>query len=57
MTGIQCKCKKGYVSAWDGKCGNCRTKQETREHNRTMAAMPDSPVDAHATYRLIRWGK
>lgn len=57
MTGIQCKCKKGYVSAWDGKCANCRTKQETREHNRTMAAMPDSPVDAHATYRLIRWGK
>lgn len=57
MTGIQCKCGKGYVSAWDGKCGNCRTKQEMREHNKAMQAMPESPIDAHATYRLIRWGK
>jgi hypothetical protein len=26
-----CKCKKGYVSAWDGKCGHCRTKREAKE--------------------------
>ena len=57
MTGIKCKCGKGYVSAWDGKCGNCRTKQEQLQHNRTMAAMPENPVDAHATYRFLRWGK
>lgn len=23
-----CKCRKGYVSAWDGKCGHCRTRRE-----------------------------
>lgn len=57
MTGIKCKCGKGHVSAWDGKCGNCRTKQEQREHNRTMAAMPESTGDAYATYRFLRWGK
>ncbi|HCJ5492471.1 TPA: hypothetical protein NUW79_003111 [Escherichia coli] len=57
MTGIQCKCKKGYVSGWDGKCGNCRTKQEQREHEKTMAAMPEYSPDAHATYRFLRWGK
>lgn len=26
--GRVCKCKKGYVSAWDGKCGHCRTKRD-----------------------------
>lgn len=26
-----CKCGKGYVSAWDGKCGHCRTKREAKE--------------------------
>ena len=53
----QCKCGKGYFSLWDGKCANCRTKQEQREHNKTMAAMPNYPVDPHATYRHMRWGK
>lgn len=53
----QCKCRKGYVSAWDGKCGNCRTKQEQHEHNKTMQAMPEYCEDAHATYRFFRWGK
>lgn len=57
MTGIKCKCGKGYASGWDGKCGNCRTKQEQREHERTMAAMPEYSPDAHATYRFLRWGK
>ena len=57
MTGIKCKCGKGYVSAWDGKCGNCRTKQEQLQHERTMAAMPEYSPDAHATYRFLRWGK
>lgn len=23
-----CSCGRGYVSHWDGKCGNCRTKRE-----------------------------
>lgn len=57
MTGIKCKCGKGYASGWDGKCGNCRTKQEQLQHERTMAAMPEYSPDAHATYRFLRWGK
>lgn len=28
MTSKVCKCGKGYVSAWDGKCGHCRTKKD-----------------------------
>lgn len=23
-----CKCKRGYVSVWDDKCGHCRTRKE-----------------------------
>lgn len=54
----QCKCRKGYVSLWDGKCANCRTKQEQLEHKRTMKALPSGLMpDAYATYRFIRWGK
>lgn len=37
----QCKCGKGYVSQWDNKCGNCRTKKEQREH---QAALKDLEV-------------
>lgn len=25
-----CGCGRGYVSLWDGKCGNCRTKKEIK---------------------------
>ncbi len=57
MASRQCKCGKGYVSLWDNKCANCRTKQEQLEHNRTMRALPSVMLDAHATYRFIRWGK
>lgn len=53
----QCKCRKGHVSAWDGKCANCRTKQEQREHDRTIQAIPDGCSDAYAAYRFYRWGK
>lgn len=54
--GSQCKCGKGYVSLWDGKCANCRTKQEQKEHDQTMRDMPTSSKDVYATYRVIRWG-
>lgn len=30
-SGQVCKCKRGYVSTWDGKCGHCRTKREAKE--------------------------
>jgi len=25
---ITCRCGKGKVSAWDGKCGHCRTDKD-----------------------------
>ena len=34
MTDKVCKCGKGYVSAYDGKCGHCRTKREVAEHKK-----------------------
>jgi len=57
MTNKVCKCGKGYVSHWDNKCGKCRTKQEQRDHQKTMAALPEFCTDVHATYRFLRWGK
>lgn len=35
----QCKCGKGHVSQWDGKCGHCRTKKEQRDHELTLTYM------------------
>lgn len=31
-TRVTCKCGKGKVSAWDGKCGHCRTRHEEAIH-------------------------
>jgi hypothetical protein len=33
-TRVTCRCGKGKVSAWDGKCGHCRTRKEQRAHER-----------------------
>lgn len=30
-----CPCGKGYVSAYDGKCGHCRTRKEQSKHVHT----------------------
>ena len=27
-----CRCRRGYASAYDGKCGYCRSKRERKEH-------------------------
>ena len=32
MSGNVCSCKRGYVSAYDGKCGHCRNKRERLAH-------------------------
>ncbi len=37
--GKQCKCGKGYISQWDGKCGHCRTKKEQRDHEYALQEM------------------
>lgn len=39
---ITCKCGRGKVSAWDGRCGHCRTKREREIHQRLLAGWPRS---------------
>ena len=31
-----CRCKRGYVSAYDGKCGHCRNRREQEAHSRLV---------------------
>lgn len=33
---VTCRCGKGKVSAWDGKCGHCRNKRERLAHQRML---------------------
>lgn len=42
-----CKCGKGYVSAYDGKCGHCRTKKERQAHQQRMNTPRWSVVNRH----------
>lgn len=53
MTGVACKCGRGYVSLWDGKCAGCRTKEQRAEHNRKMKAIDGKTgvTDWYAAYR------
>ena len=32
MTHETCKCGRGKVSKYDGKCGHCRTRKEQKTH-------------------------
>lgn len=52
----QCKCGKGHVSQWDGKCGHCRTKKEQKDHEFTLIRMPEglSSDEAYEYYRTVR---
>ena len=52
----QCKCGKGYVSVWDGKCGNCRTKKEQRDHQLALSSMAEglTPEEAREYYNIVR---
>lgn len=52
----QCKCGKGHVSQWDGKCGHCRTKKEQKDHEFTLIHMPEglSSDEAYEYYRTVR---
>jgi|694.fasta_scaffold108016_6 hypothetical protein len=33
-TRVMCRCGKGKVSAYDGKCAHCRTKEEQKTYHR-----------------------
>lgn len=49
-TRITCRCGRGKVSAWDGKCGHCRTKHEREVHRRLLDGW--SKEEAQLGYRL-----
>lgn len=59
MARQQCKCGKGYVSVWDGKCGKCRTKAQQWNHEHTLACMPEGLTmeEKYSYYRMVRFGK
>jgi hypothetical protein len=40
--GTKCQCGQGYVSAYDGKCGHCRTRKEL-EHHKRLLSQPKTP--------------
>lgn len=54
----QCKCGKGHVSQWDGKCGHCRTKKEQRDHAYALdyvyEVKPETREDAIKFYKEVR---
>lgn len=54
----QCKCGKGYVSQWDNKCGNCRTKKEQKDHEYGLGCVSEcqceSQTDALIFYKEVR---
>lgn len=54
----QCKCGKGYVSQWDNKCGNCRTKKEQKDHEYALGCVSgcqcESQTDALIFYKEVR---
>lgn len=58
MANKLCACGKGYVSIWDGKCLNCRTKEEQRLHefavDTVLSENPESKEDAIKYYKEIR---
>ena len=47
-----CRCGKGKVSAWDGKCGHCRSPKEQRAyvakhvHGEFRAQIPNEKAPA-----------
>lgn len=55
----QCKCGKGHVSQWDGKCGHCRTKKEQKDHGYVLSHMPEglTSEEARNYYNIVRFNK
>lgn len=49
MTAQTCKCGRGKMSAYDEKCGNCRTKRERVAHRRMLDGW--TPEEARRGHR------
>lgn len=53
MSDKTCACGRGYFSAYDGKCGHCRTNNERAAHRR-MFENGWSKEEASLGYRYKR---
>lgn len=40
-----CKCGRGKASAYDGKCGNCRSSRERKAVERMRAGWPKKAAE------------
>lgn len=40
MAAQTCRCGRGKMSAYDGKCGHCRTRLEHNIHSRMLDGWP-----------------
>lgn len=45
-----CKCGRGKASAYDNKCGNCRSQKQRRNHLKALDVM-----DQGLTYKDALW--
>ena len=45
--GTQCKCGKGHVSLWDGRCANCRSKKQQKQHDYALRVL------SHYTIHIV----
>lgn len=57
-----CKCQKGKLSAWDGKCGHCRTNQDKKALRDLKDSLYSSPrgirlVDPKDRPTFFLWGR
>lgn len=44
----KCQCGRGYASAWDGVCGNCRPRKKQKAHLYALFNLPEGLTDAEA---------
>jgi len=54
-TRVTCPCGAGKVSAYDGKCGHCRTKKEKKAHQWKLANGLYRDPDGELAY-MVRTG-
>jgi hypothetical protein len=45
MAGKTCRCRRGKASAYDGKCGNCRTQRERKAVERMRDGWPRAAAE------------
>lgn len=54
MTNPTCKCGRGKSSAFDNKCGNCRSSREAKVHREWIDDAPKREAQAEHLKRAER---